>query len=99
LIEAEHVRAIVEFNFDAVESRRRDAPRLLARHRVRQTPPARVLDLEAQDVLPVVFDRVPAGRPRREREIEARLAYVSHVRRHVKELVFDALDFHRVINA
>jgi hypothetical protein len=98
LIRRQHGRPVVELDGDARDPFRVDSPRLLPHLRRPQLAAAWFGDPEAKDVLRVVLDHVPAGRPDRQREIERRLVDVPDVGRHVKELARDVGDLDCVLD-
>src|SRR5688572_26823905 len=99
LIQSQHIGAIIKLRLDSIKALRLNAPGLLARHLMPDPVARAVGNVKAQDVLSVVFNRVPAGRPYRQREVQARLFDVLYVGCHVKKLLLDAGNFNRVINA
>ena len=98
LIRGEDVRQVIEFDGDARDPLRVDAPGLLTDLRGPQLAAVRLGDPEAKDVLRVVLDHVPAGRPDRQRQLERRLVDVPDVGGHVKELARDVGDLDRVLD-
>ena len=98
LIQSQHIGAIIKLRLDAIEAPGLYAPGLLARHMVSQPVARAVCDVETKNVLRVVFDSVPAGRPDGQREVQARRFDVLNIRRDVKEPGFDARNLNRVID-
>src|SRR5262249_2351657 len=94
----ENVRKVVELDGDARDPFRVDSPGLLPHLRRPQLAAAWFGDPEAKDVLRVILNHVPAGRPDRQRELERRLIDVADVGRHVKELARDVCDLDRVLD-
>jgi len=58
-----------------------------------------VSDLESKNVLKIVLDRIPTGRPRGKRKLEPRLIDVLDVRGYAKELFLDACDANGVVDS
>ena len=98
LIRGENSRTVIELDGDAREPSRIDSPGLLAHPRRPQLLAARFSDSKPRDVLRVVLDHVPAGRPDRQRELERRLVDVPDVGGHVKELTRDVGDLDRILD-
>ena len=88
LIEREDVGAIIELDFNPVNAFGVDAPRLLAGHYGLQPRALRIGDGEAQNVLGVILNRVPAGRPGRQLQAQLIFMDVLHVSGDVKEMLF-----------
>lgn len=98
LIRGENGRVVIELEGDTRDPSCVDSPGLLAHKRRPQLAAARVGDSKAMEVLRVVFDHVPAGRPDRQRELERRLVDVPDVGSHVKKLTRDVGDPDRILD-
>ena len=66
--EGENGGLVVVLDADLFDARGVDIPGLLPRHRVPQHLAGRVRNAEPQKILCVIFDRVPARCPRRQRK-------------------------------
>src|SRR4030095_5532766 len=99
LIQGEHRGLIVELYFDRIETSCFNSPRLFADDFWFEPIALRVGNCKPQDILKVVFDRIPTRRPSGERELQAGLVDVLHIGGDVEKLSFDTCDRDCVVDA
>lgn len=98
LIQSKNVGSIIEFDFDGVETLGFDSPCLFMNHLGLEPSTVCAGDLEPENILEIVLDGVPAGRPRRKRKLKTRFPDVLYIGGDVKEMAFDARDRNGVID-
>src|SRR5215813_1329552 len=86
LIQGENSRAIVVVDLYFPDSPSSNVPGLLPGHCVRENLSRCIRDAKLQDILEIVLNRVPAGRPCRQTQIKPWLIYVLDDRRNMKLL-------------